>query len=94
LRAAINERGNMNNDDFSNKPNKNSLNMLAYFGKRKFNVWFLAFYLLGGVVVVAITNFVLDGARVTPTLWFGIIPGLIIGAILYAWDLRQAQKKG
>jgi hypothetical protein len=88
------EKMNKVDDEHSDKPDKNSLNMLAYWGKRKFDVRFLVLYILGAVVICVVTNFILDGGQVSAYWgWFSVIAGLIIGTIFYFWDLKKAQKK-
>jgi hypothetical protein len=82
-------------DEHHDQPNKNSLNLLAYFGKRKFDVRFLALYILGVGVISVVLTFILEGGHMSAYWWWSsIIAGLLIGTGMYFWDLKKSQKEG
>ena len=70
-----------------------SRNVLAYFGATKFNVLFLALYIVGALVLAGIVDFVLEGMQLkTERLTYIAIAGTVIGIGMYAWDLWKARK--
>ncbi len=80
-------------DDEHGKPNKNTLNLLVYFGMKKFDIRFLVIYILGAVVVCIITNFILNAGHMSAYWWWSsIITGLLIGTIMYFWDLKKSRQ--
>ena len=70
-----------------------SSNLLIHFGKRKFNIRLFTLYLVASAILCLGTNFILDGWQMSsPRVWYVTILGLLIGAVLYFWDLRKASK--
>lgn len=84
----------MNDNEPQQQPTqKNSLNLLTQAGVKKFDIKFFAFYVIGGMVLAVITNLVLEGGSMPESRWiFSSLGGLVIGAVLYLWDLNKAKK--
>lgn len=78
----------------TDKPKKKFVNMLDYFGVKRFSIQSFVLYVLSFAGTVIVINLILTGGAMSALGW-GVcgIGSLLAGTAFYFWDLNKSRKQ-